>query len=250
MTLGEKIQKERKEAGLSQEDLGEQLGVSRQAVSRWECNNGYPETEKLIRICQIFHVSLDYLLGEENNGVEAEAEEKGLYVSRELAEGFLSYQKIKYKKICLTIALFGLFCSLSYISFEDYYFIDILSTIIGITFIILIISIKISDNPYLKIWKEQLVFDNEILKKIRVKYSESKQLYKRMMIAGAAIFLAGFLLIPDFYRLLPEDLIGLFYAIGSVFSGLGACMFIYAWGIKRSYNVLVMNEEYFNRKRK
>lgn len=103
MTLGEKIQKERKEAGLSQEDLGEQLGVSRQAVSRWECNNGYPETEKLIRICQIFHVSLDYLLGEENNGAEAEAEEKGLYVSRELAEGFLSYQKIKYKKICLTM---------------------------------------------------------------------------------------------------------------------------------------------------
>lgn len=38
--------KGRKEAGLSQEELAEQLGVSRQAVSRWENDNGYPEMEK------------------------------------------------------------------------------------------------------------------------------------------------------------------------------------------------------------
>ena len=42
MTLGQRIQKGRKEAGLSQEELAEQLGVSRQAVSRWENDNGYP----------------------------------------------------------------------------------------------------------------------------------------------------------------------------------------------------------------
>ena len=47
MTLGQRIQKGRKEAGLSQEELAEQLGVSRQAVSRWENDNGYPEMEKI-----------------------------------------------------------------------------------------------------------------------------------------------------------------------------------------------------------
>ena len=50
MTFGEKIQKLRKEAGLSQEELSYQLGVSRQAVSKWERDNGYPETEKIVRI--------------------------------------------------------------------------------------------------------------------------------------------------------------------------------------------------------
>ncbi len=41
MTFGEKIQKLRKEAGLSQEELSYQLGVSRQAISKWERDNGY-----------------------------------------------------------------------------------------------------------------------------------------------------------------------------------------------------------------
>ena len=56
MTLGQIIQKGRKEAGLSQEELAEQLGVSRQAVSRWENDNGYPEMEKIIRLSQIYQV--------------------------------------------------------------------------------------------------------------------------------------------------------------------------------------------------
>ena len=47
MTFGEKLQKLRKESGLSQEELADQLNVSRQAVSKWERDNGYPETEKL-----------------------------------------------------------------------------------------------------------------------------------------------------------------------------------------------------------
>ncbi len=60
MTFGEKIQKLRKEAGLSQEELSYQLGVSRQAISKWERDNGYPETEKIVRMSKLFHVSLDY----------------------------------------------------------------------------------------------------------------------------------------------------------------------------------------------
>ena len=64
MTFGEKIQKLRKEAGLSQEELSYQLGVSRQAISKWERDNGYPETEKIVRMSKIFNVTLDYLLNE------------------------------------------------------------------------------------------------------------------------------------------------------------------------------------------
>ncbi len=64
MTLGNKLQTLRKQKGLSQEQLAEQLGVSRQAVSKWELNTTLPETENIIKIKNIFGVSFDYLLDE------------------------------------------------------------------------------------------------------------------------------------------------------------------------------------------
>lgn len=62
MTLGEKLQKLRRERGLSQDRLAELLEVSRQAVSKWERDEAVPETEKVIRLSEIFSVSIDYLL--------------------------------------------------------------------------------------------------------------------------------------------------------------------------------------------
>ena len=62
MTLGDKLSKLRKENHYTQEQLADTLGVSRQAVSKWESDTAYPETDKLIRICRLFDCSLDYLL--------------------------------------------------------------------------------------------------------------------------------------------------------------------------------------------
>ncbi len=62
MTLGEKLAKLRKENNYTQEQLADILRVSRQAISKWESNITYPETEKLIRISELFNCSLDYLL--------------------------------------------------------------------------------------------------------------------------------------------------------------------------------------------
>lgn len=64
-TLGGRIQAFRKAAGLSQEALGEQLGVSRQAVSRWESDAAVPELEKLIAMSRLFGVTVGVLLGVE-----------------------------------------------------------------------------------------------------------------------------------------------------------------------------------------
>ena len=153
MTLGQRIQKGRKEAGLSQEELAEQLGVSRQAVSRWENDNGYPEMEKIIRLSQIYQVSLDYLVGNEQEKPGEDISEKGWYVSNELAESFLAHQKSKFIKIGIC---FLLACVSSVFSYMNMYnnVGDVISTFIIIVAIILIISMVISDNPYKKIWTE------------------------------------------------------------------------------------------------
>lgn len=62
MTIGTKIAVCRKRAGMSQEKLANELNISRQAVSRWETGEAVPDTEKVIQLSRIFHVTTDYLL--------------------------------------------------------------------------------------------------------------------------------------------------------------------------------------------
>lgn len=62
MNLSEKIQNLRKTHNLTQEQLAEQLGVSRQSVSKWESDQAVPEVEKLIALSEVFNVTTDYLL--------------------------------------------------------------------------------------------------------------------------------------------------------------------------------------------
>lgn len=71
MTLPEKLHMLRKRSGLSQEQLAEQLGVSRQAISKWESGQSVPESEKLILLSNYFNVSLDYLLKDNIENSEA-----------------------------------------------------------------------------------------------------------------------------------------------------------------------------------
>lgn len=66
MKLDEKLYTLRKKSGLSQEQLGEQLHVSRQAISKWESGQSVPESDKLIAISKYFNVTLDYLMKEDD----------------------------------------------------------------------------------------------------------------------------------------------------------------------------------------
>ena len=64
-TLGQRIAAERKKLGLSQEARGEKMGVSRQAISKWESDGAVPEIDKLIAMSKLFGVTLGWLLGVE-----------------------------------------------------------------------------------------------------------------------------------------------------------------------------------------
>ena len=67
MSFGENLQTIRKKNHLSQEGLAEMLGVSRQAVSKWELGEGYPEVDKLLLLSKKLNVSIDSLLGGESD---------------------------------------------------------------------------------------------------------------------------------------------------------------------------------------
>ena len=62
MSFGENLQCLRKQRDITQEQLAEQLEVSRQSVSKWESGASYPEMEKLLQICSLFNCNMDTLM--------------------------------------------------------------------------------------------------------------------------------------------------------------------------------------------
>ena len=77
MTTGQRIAAKRKELELSQESLGEALGVSRQSIYKWESDTSLPDIDKLVALSRLFHVSVGWLLGVEEEQPEAPSPETG-----------------------------------------------------------------------------------------------------------------------------------------------------------------------------
>lgn len=89
MTLGERIKEYRQKVGLSQEALAEKINVSRQAITKWESNNGIPDIDNLIMLSKVMGISLDELvLGKK--GID---------------ESDIKKTAINYRKRCCTIYL-------------------------------------------------------------------------------------------------------------------------------------------------
>ena len=76
MTIGQRIAELRRQNNLSQEALGEALGVTRQSISKWESDGALPEIEKLVAMSRLFGVSVGALLGVEEE-TPAEGTEPG-----------------------------------------------------------------------------------------------------------------------------------------------------------------------------
>ncbi len=76
MTLGEKIAEKRRARGMTQEELAEKLGVTAQAVSKWENNNSYPDITLLPTIASLFETTIDALMSRERSDVVSYVPEK------------------------------------------------------------------------------------------------------------------------------------------------------------------------------
>ncbi|MBQ7045509.1 MAG: helix-turn-helix transcriptional regulator, partial [Clostridia bacterium] len=112
MTVGEKIQKYRKDLDLSQEELGQKLLVSRQTISLWEKDQTVPTIDNLIRLREIFGVSVDEILGfetiEQNNEILPNESYRFTFSKQELNEIYRLQKRSIYKRPIL----FTLLCIL------------------------------------------------------------------------------------------------------------------------------------------
>lgn len=109
MIFSEKLIQLRKKAGWSQEELADQMNVSRQSVSKWEGAQSVPDLEKIIRLSKLFGVTTDYLLKdeieEEEPGAVSEESLSRRYVSLEEANAFLEVKTITSKLIAYGVFL-------------------------------------------------------------------------------------------------------------------------------------------------
>ncbi len=101
--LSEKIYMLRKKNDLSQEELAEKIGVSRQAISKWESGTSLPEIEKLISLSEYFNVSIDYL-------VKEQAEDEQIKEKPKAADEIKPQNRAMARRIGLVICVVGIAC--------------------------------------------------------------------------------------------------------------------------------------------
>ena len=65
MKFGDNLKRIRKKTKITQEDLAEKVGVSRQSVSKWECSEAYPEMKNILKLCEIFNCKLNEIVNED-----------------------------------------------------------------------------------------------------------------------------------------------------------------------------------------
>ncbi len=110
MTTGQKIYECRRKAGMTQEELADRLGVSRQAVSKWEADAAFPETEKILELCKMFSLSADELLFGEARGKEEQvtAAEENTETGEGVTWGKIAHKEAYHYEYVSKTRLFGL----------------------------------------------------------------------------------------------------------------------------------------------
>lgn len=194
MKLSDNLKRIRKDNNLSQEQLAEKLGVSRQAVSKWESGQSYPEMDKVLLICKLFNYNIDELMNENVKEVD-ETKQSKININKYIDDFFgfitktvdmLSNMKFKQKIKCIVEQLvvgfvllliflligaiggsviFGIFGSIT----EDVYYVIenilqsvyiVFAVVVGVTILLHIFKIRYLD--YYEIVKENSEEENSV----------------------------------------------------------------------------------------
>ena len=104
MTIADRIQSLRKSKGMSQEDLADAVGVSRQAVSKWESEQTIPDIDKIVIMSEIFEVTTDYIL----KGIEPVKNQDHKTMADVIDQKILTEKNGKRAKTVLKYVLLGI----------------------------------------------------------------------------------------------------------------------------------------------
>ena len=269
MIFADKLTKLRKKAGWSQEELAEQMNVTRQSVSKWEGAQSVPDLEKMIRLSNLFGVSTDYLLKDEIEDTDSILPSDDMSairrVSMEEANAFLSIKATTSKSIALATFL----CILSPICLlilgaisevSEYALADNVAGGIGMIVLLLLVTMAValfvsSDRKTAAYdYLEKEIFETEygvsgMVSSLKKQYNET---HTRNNIIGAGLCIMA--LIPLFAGTIFNDenelLLTIMLSSSFIIAGIGVVFFISSGIVWASYEKLLQEGDYSKEKKK
>lgn len=276
MTMAEKIIRLRKGRGWSQEELAGQLEISRQSVSKWEGGVSVPELDKIVRMSEIFGVTTDYLLKEEQEETAQERKEtetedffyknadafegggvKPRFVSAEEAARFMEVTEKVSKWIALGVFLcivspiclitFGGLAELGILSFSENAAggigLAILLVLVAAAVAILIFhGFELSKYEYLE--KEAILPESGIIQQVKEKEEAFEPRFRMGIMAGVTLCIGG--AIPVVTVAFLEDPFWEVLSVGVLLLlvACGVYILIRVGMIKGSYQKLLQEGDY------
>lgn len=237
MQFGENMQFLRKQKGMTQEELAEQMVVSRQTVSKWESGQSFPETDKLIALCDLFGCSMDALL-------RGDVRESFL----EDTAGYDKHYNQFTVRICVGVGcvLFGLFSLLfSY----GMYWSDTVSVLLFFAFLVIAVVVFIiaglSHGDFVKAHpKIQPFYTEEKVTAFNRRFPLFIVLPTVLILLGVMWLIAADALAPS--ALAKEKWEYLYTSVFFLFLTAAVPMFIYGGMQKSKYDIEAYNKENSN----
>lgn len=268
MIFADKLTQLRKKAGWSQEELAEQMNVTRQSVSKWEGSQSIPDLEKMIRLSELFGVSTDYLLKDEIEVEEyhtpSDEVSKIRRVSLEEANAFLSVKAATSK----TIALATFLCIISPICLlilgaisevPEYHLGDNVAGGIGMIVLLLLVTIAVAlfissgrkTAAYEYLEKETFETEYGVCGMVSERKVQYNEVYTRNNIIGTSLCIMA--LIPLFGGAIFNDdnvlLLTIMLSASFVIVGIGVVFFIRSGIVWASYKKLLQEDDYSKEKK-
>lgn len=268
MIFADKLVRLRKKAGWSQEELAEQMNVSRQSVSKWEGAQSVPDLEKMIRLSKLFGVSTDYLLKdeiEEAGAILTDMEETSVRnVSMEEANAFLLVKAETSKTIAgaVLLCILSPVCLLLLGAASETANLNVSeNTAGGIGMIVMLVMVAIAvaifihsgskTAPYE--YLEKKVFETEygVIGMVKERRDQFKSEYVRNNMIGACLCVTA--LIPLFGGVIINEendlLMALMLCISFAIAGIGVVFFITVGIIWESFKKLLQEGDYARTKK-
>lgn len=263
MILADKIILERKKNGWSQEELAEQLGVTRQAVSKWEGAQSTPDLQRLLEMSKLFGVTVDYLIKDEMDVAEcipADAQGESLVrrVSMDEANDFLRVKRKTAPQVAfatmlcilspITLLLLGVCAEQNVVPLSE-------DAAVGIGMIVLLaivavacaifISSGMKTEPYAFLEKEVIETEYGVTGMVREKKHQYKDIYTKYNIIGTVTCICGVMLLFAGVVISGSDLVAVvFLCLMFLVEAVGVCFFIVAGIIQASFEKLLQEGDY------
>lgn len=251
MGFGLKLQNLRKEKGLSQEALAERLNVTRQAVSKWETGEGYPEMEKLLLISDLFQVSLDYLMKDTvDKDINTSKDEK-YYLDHIKIMEYMKFKKSFALRIAIAVASIILSINLVLLFGETKQeYIGLVSMLIVIALAVASIIITgLSSFQYEKLEKKNISMSFDDIQELQEQYTQFQSKLKISIAIGVFLIIVSVAMVVLISELVNEDsIIAPIQLLCCI--AIAVFMFIVV-GIENSmYSFLLNNNEFIEEKKK